>query len=228
MNISILILYSGETPIVNINNIKVITKHCNNIDNFSLIKNLSLKDILSEWVLSLDSDEELSQELIDILPELTKDESIDGYWFRRRNYISKTKYLKYGLFYPDWQLRLFRNNKGYKYHGAVHEQLDISYSKTRQIPTDIYHYPNNPKYSKFSDFANLMPYVNIKAVELGKLPHSLLGYYSKGILQFIKLFFGGYFRGKGFLDGYPGFRAHLMFAWSIALPYFLAARNHQP
>jgi hypothetical protein len=190
--------------------------------DYSYHKNTEIRSIHESWILSLDSDEELSQELLDKLPELIKDDSVDGYWFRRRNYISPTRYLKYGLFYPDWQLRLFRNHQGYKYHGAVHEQLDIPYSKTKQIPVDIYHFPNHPKYTKFSDFTNLLPYVKIKAEELIKLDKSNTWYYERGVWQFMNLFLGGFIRGKGFLDGYVGLRAHLMFAWSIALSYFFA------
>jgi hypothetical protein len=46
-----------------------------------------------------------------------------------------------------------------------------------------------------------------------------------GIWQFLTLFMSGFIRGKGFLDGWAGFRAHILFAASIAAGYFLAAKQ---
>lgn len=199
---------------------KVFAHHFRN--DFSEVKNFGLSKVTCDWVLALDSDERLTDELRAALPGLIQNKNVDGYWFRRRTYISSMRYLRYGLFYPDYQLRLFRNKKEYRYRGAVHEQLTIPKSKTQKVFYDILHYPQHSKYTAFADFHNLMPYIHIRANELAKFHQGAGLLFLKGMGEFVKLFLSGYFRGKGFLDGWAGFRAHVMFASSIALAYILA------
>ncbi len=209
--------------------VKLVRKFTNKVfvnlshNNFSEIKNYGLSKISGDWVLSLDADERLSKEMRERIPTLIKNRNIGGYWFRRKTFIVPNRYLHYGLFYPDWQLRLFRNKKEYRYRGAVHEQLTIPKEKTKEVSYDILHFPQHPKYTSFTDFYNLMPYVRIHVDELEKASKSIVTLLFDGIGQFTKLFFGGFFRGKGFLDGWEGFRAHIIFASSIALAYTIAA-----
>jgi glycosyltransferase involved in cell wall biosynthesis len=192
--------------------------------DFSAVRNFAISKAEGDWFLFLDSDEVLSDELKKELQNLLKDPMVDGYWLSRKTFISKDRYLKHGLFYPDFQLRLFRNHKQYRYHGAVHEQLDIPAGKTKKVYLDLLHYPSNPKYTKYSDFKNVLPYMEIEAndIRIKKLNSFYL--IGMGIGTFFSLFFGGFFRGKGFLDGFAGLRAHIIFALSIAIPYIMTAK----
>ncbi len=190
--------------------------------DFSELRNIGLSKVSGDWILVLDADEQLAQETKREIPYLIRNSTIDGYWFRRKTFVSPNRYLHYGLFYPDWQLRLFRNRKEYRYRGTVHEQLAIPKEKTREVSYDILHYPQHPKYTSFTNFRNLLPYIQIQAGELLKSPRDVLGLFVTGVEQFFKLFFGGFLRGKGFLDGWAGFRAHIMFASSIAFAHILA------
>ncbi|KKU88163.1 MAG: Beta 1,4 glucosyltransferase [Candidatus Gottesmanbacteria bacterium GW2011_GWA2_47_9] len=208
--------------------LEIAKKFTNNVssypfqDNYSDVRNIGLSKVTGNWILVLDADERLSEELKRKISVLINDRNTDGYWFRRKTFISTKEYLRYGLFYPDWQLRLFRNKRGYYFKGAVHEQLTIPKRKTKEMPYDILHYPQHPKYTAFTDFSNLMPYVHIHADNLVKSSNNILLLCLEGMAQFVNLFFGGFLRGKGFLDGWNGFRAHLIFASSIALAYILA------
>jgi glycosyltransferase involved in cell wall biosynthesis len=193
--------------------------------DFSAVRNFAISKAEGDWFLFLDSDEVLSDELKGELPNLLKDQTVDGYWLSRKTFISKDRYLKHGLFYPDFQLRLFRNHMRYRYHGAVHEQLDIPAAKTKQVRLDISHYPTNPKYTKYSDFKNVIPYMEIEVGEIRKQKLNSFYLIGKGIGTFFSLFFGGFFRGKGFLDGCAGLRAHIIFSLSIALPYIMTAKT---
>ncbi len=204
-------------------NVRIYDYKFNN--NFPEVKNYGISKIRSNWILTIDTDELFDKNLLDKIQTLTKDTNIEGYWFRRKTFISKDKYLKYGLFYPDWQLRLFRNRIDYRYSGGVHALLPIENSKTMQVNGDILHYPSNPKYESFSNFKNLLPYIEMDTKEVLNLHRSSVFYLWVGWLKFLSIFTSGYFRGKGFLDGWAGFRAHILFALTIALPYFLAARK---
>lgn len=190
-------------------------------DDFSQLRNFALSKLRGEWVLTLDADERLSEGLKEKIPELIADKHVDGYWFARKTFISGARYLKYGVFYPDYQLRLFRNKKEYRYRGAVHEQLTIPKEKTREVPYDVLHYPTHPKYDRFSSIVNMTGYMRIAARSYTKQfdTATLVG---KAITSFIDIFLGGLFRGKGILDGWAGFRAHLIFALSVSGSWALA------
>lgn len=202
---------------------RIITYKFNNY--FPDAKNYALAKAKGDWILTIDTDEIFEDSLLRKIPDLVNNSRIDGYWFRRKTFINKHgKYLKYGLFYPDWQLRLFRNKKEYRYAGGVHALLPIPKKRTHEIELDIQHFPTVPKYESFSNFKNLIGYINMDSTEFSKNSNlSWLGLVFKGMNGFITIFFSGYFRGKGFLDGWAGFRAHLMFASSVGLSYLLAA-----
>ncbi len=221
----LVVIDSGSTD----ETVSIVRKFTNNIStyafeqDFSKLRNYGLSKVVGDWVLVLDSDEQISEKANREIPNLIKNRTVDGYWFRRQTFIMPNRYLHYGLFYPDWQLRLFRKNKGYRYHGTVHEQLEIPKEKTIEIPYDILHYPQHQKYSSFKDFFHIMPYIKISSEELAKSSKGFFVLIFSGIFQSIYLFGGGFFRGKGFLDGWDGLRAHVIFASSIAFAYIMAA-----
>lgn len=202
--------------------------------SFSVLKNEAMKGVDTEWIFLLDSDEVVSDELKEKIPELITNTTNDGFWIPRRTYISPTRYLKYGLLYPDYQLRLFRNKSEYKYKGDIHEYLTIPEEKATHIKESILHYPRHPKYVSFSNVKNLLPYIDIDAEEkitayLKQEDKRLINGVKfaisnilTGVFVFIRLFLDGFIRGKGFLDGWAGLRAHLLFAYSIAGAYWLA------
>ena len=72
---------------------------------FSAQKNSAIEKCTSQWILSLDADEELSSELqIEIRTLLTEDPPADAYLLRRRN-LFLNRWLRHGGFYPDPKLR---------------------------------------------------------------------------------------------------------------------------
>lgn len=194
-----------------------------NTNNFSEMRNVGFFKANSEWVFFLDSDEILSKDLLRKIPELINTSQFDGFWISRKTYISEKKYLRYGLFYPDYQLRLIRRKAQYLYSGAVHEQINIPQEKTTHIKVDLIHHPRNPKYTSFKDFKNLLNYMNIQSQELRKSSSSRYLLFMQGIFKIISLFIAGYIRGKGFLDGWDGFRAHVMLSISVGGAYIMAA-----
>lgn len=196
--------------------------NCTFHNDFSEIRNFGISKATGEWILVLDSDEELSNEARKRIRTLAANDDIDGYWFRRKTYISDTTYLKHGLFYPDYQLRLFRNKKKYAYHGRVHEELNIPKNRTQEIPVDILHHPIVPKYDSVFHFRNLIPYIRLAAMSHREKRYAPLFLIWKAIYSFIDMFFIGLTRGKGILDGWPGIRAHFLFAFSVSAGYIAA------
>ena len=194
--------------------IKVLTLKQEGIQNFSEARNALLAKIKEPWILVLDIDEKLSPEAIH--------KNIDGYWFRRRWYYDNTHYLKHGLFYPDYTMRLFRNRHEFRYRNRVHEEVTIPAERTKQIQVDIYHYGSINKYLSRKGLKRVDIYVRMLAMMHKEKGYSKTELVWKAMSTFFDMFIMGLTRGKGILDGWVGIKAHFFFAWSIAKAYWEA------
>lgn len=85
-------------------------------DSWDELKNLAVEKTSHEWILSIDSDEEMTKEAAAKVPELVKSSDVDCYAFRRLNYLDgELQELK------EYHPRLFRRYCRFK--GNIHEQL---------------------------------------------------------------------------------------------------------
>jgi glycosyltransferase involved in cell wall biosynthesis len=75
--------------------------------NWSL-DNLSFRN---EWVLIVDCDERIPPELWAEIEQVIKSDEYAGYYLNRRVFFLG-KWIRYGGKYPDWNLRLFKHQKG--------------------------------------------------------------------------------------------------------------------
>lgn len=110
-------------------------------DDFSAARNESIKHAAKEWILVLDADETLDEEskklIKDILGNKENREN-DAYLFLQKNYTNESSIMgfvneehkkgnkTYAGWYGSFIVRLFRNNKGYSFEGAVHELVEHS------------------------------------------------------------------------------------------------------
>jgi glycosyltransferase involved in cell wall biosynthesis len=76
-------------------------------------KNWSLDNLpfRNEWVLIVDCDERITPELWEEIAEVIQNDEYAGYYLNRRVFFLK-KWIRHGGKYPDWNLRLFRHQKG--------------------------------------------------------------------------------------------------------------------
>jgi len=92
---------------------------------FAEQKNFALAEARGEWVLSLDADEEVTVELRDAILGIVKGSpAAMGYAVARRN-VMWGAWIRHGGLYPDWQVRLFRRDRGRFVPRAVHESVRI-------------------------------------------------------------------------------------------------------
>ncbi|BAZ00062.1 glycosyl transferase family protein [Tolypothrix tenuis PCC 7101] len=76
-------------------------------------KNWSLDNLpfRNEWVLIVDCDERITPELWEEIAQVIQDDEYAGYYLNRRVFFLG-KWIRHGGKYPDWNLRLFKHQKG--------------------------------------------------------------------------------------------------------------------
>ncbi|WP_202709049.1 glycosyltransferase [Sporosalibacterium faouarense] len=111
--------------------------------NFSDARNFSLDKVSGDWILIMDADDELDQNDKPKVLSLLEDSKADIYFFQTLSYIGK----KPGNdLVNNINIRLVRNNMGYRFHGAIHEQIKVENPETKnrkKIEIEdikVYHY----------------------------------------------------------------------------------------
>jgi len=103
-------------------------------------KNIAVLAASYDHVLSLDADEELSEELISSVKSVKTNFDADGYTMNRMtNYVGK--WIKHSGWYPDIKLRLFDRRKGEWTGLIIHEKFELfPGGKTKHLNGDLLHY----------------------------------------------------------------------------------------
>uniref|UniRef100_A0A7C2K2M7 Glycosyltransferase family 2 protein n=1 Tax=candidate division WOR-3 bacterium TaxID=2052148 RepID=A0A7C2K2M7_UNCW3 len=161
--------------------------------NYAEQRNYALNLVKTQWVLFLDADEVVSEELKkEITNKLKEDTDIDGFLIPRKNWYLGT-FLK--CWSPDRLLRLFKKDKGI-WKGEVHEKVEIK-GKVGILKNPILHYPFKDLYHQYSK--NLR-YAKMLAEEKSKRGEkaTLFDLKIRPILNFLKhyLLKGCIFEGK--------------------------------
>ncbi len=128
------------------------------VDDFSAARNECIKHATKDWILMIDADELLDEDGIKTIKELVKDKENDAFLFLQKNYTNDSTIAGFvneenkhnGRIYQGWYgsliIKLFRNNKGYRFDGTVHELVEPSIkSKKGKIAAAnvvLHHYGN--------------------------------------------------------------------------------------
>ena len=162
-------------------------------------KNVALDLCSQPWVLALDADEEVSPALkkeIIAFFEQGKDQYLNGACFPRKTWFLG-RWIRHGDWYPDFQLRLFRRDRG-RWKEPIHEFVEVS-GKVTTLSGELLHY-SFPSMNRYIDKINPFSDEFLKKQLDQKKPWSL----TKTISRPLWRFFRGYFLRCGFLDGFPG------------------------
>ena len=88
-------------------------------------KNFGFEKATGDWILNLDADEEVPPALAkEIQALIKKSPNQNGFWIKRKNF-SFGKWIQYGLWWPDKQIRLFRRGKGQFPCAHIHEYIKV-------------------------------------------------------------------------------------------------------
>ncbi|MDR1285567.1 MAG: glycosyltransferase family 2 protein [Campylobacteraceae bacterium] len=196
---NIFIIDSGSTDnTVNLaqeNGAKVLFRAWNN--DFAAQRNFGLQEISTKWVLYLDADERLDDELICSIKEAVEKDELKQYIIKRKS-IAFNQEFNYGVLRPDFVTRLFPR-KNVKWINKVHERVVCDLPKVH-LKGHIKHYTYTSweqYFNKFNQYTTIWAqnaYENGKTAGIAKAFLHAMG----GFLQmaFIK---------KGVLDGKIGF-----------------------
>jgi len=103
-------------------------------------KQFALEQATGDWILSLDADERLSENLADEIRKAlaADDASVDGYVFPRRSYYLG-RWINHGGWYPDAKLRLVRKGTACWSGVDPHDKL-MTDGAVRRMKHDLLHY----------------------------------------------------------------------------------------
>ena len=101
-------------------------------------KNYGFTKATGDWILCLDSDEEIPPLLAKEIRQKIQSDNTVGYWIPRKNIIFG-KWIKHGLWWPDRQLRLFQRGKGKYPEKHVHEYISVE-GPTTDLSNVYVHY----------------------------------------------------------------------------------------
>lgn len=181
-------------------------------DNYSNQKNFAVSQAKSEWILSLDADEEISPELVKEIREAIQSDEFDAYTIPRENIIFG-KVIKHTRWQSelDRHIWLWKRGKG-RWVGDVHEEVVVE-GKVGRLKNPKIHY----QYETIKEFLDMMNrYSELEANQ--RLKDGVVFSYLQLFIQPLYNFMVRYFYRLGFLDGWRGFvLSYLMAMYHLEL-----------
>lgn len=175
--------------------------------------NLQIENAKTEWILRLDADEEVTQNLAQEINEIVNKETKFIAFGIARNQFFWGGFLKGGDWYYDKLIRLFKKNYA-KYDPivAIHEQFKVN-GKTSVLTYKINHYSHptlKDARNKFQKYTSL---------EANNLKINKLLAFIKMIYRPVYVFLRWFFYHHGYRDGIRGFVAGVYRGWYEFLIY---------
>ena len=164
---------------------------------FGAQKNYAVSQARHDWVLCIDADERVSQELRESIQRALAAPAFGAYRFPRCNRFLG-RYLRHGEGYPDWSLRLFDRRQARWSDDSVHEKV-VAGGPTGTLAGDLLHDSAETldtylaKQNRYTTLAAEQALAQGSAVRNGQLLLS-------PFWRFIKF----YLLRRGFADGVPG------------------------
>lgn len=183
--------------------------------DYSTQKQWAIEQASGRWVLSLDADESLSEELADEISQIVNDETAHSGFSLPFRVEYMGRLMRFGPWCGESHIRLFRSGHAVFPHSGVHEGLTISEGTTGYLSKG---YVIHRSYSSLNDQMDKMrQYSTLWAEsEFGK------GRRSGPLRIFFRpvwRFFSAYLLRGGFLEGKPGFLSSIVSAYYVFLKW---------
>jgi glycosyltransferase involved in cell wall biosynthesis len=164
-------------------------------------KNFAMKQASYDYILSLDADERISEELEREIVRIKKDwGDADGYAINRfNNYCGH--WIRFCGWYPDRKIRVWDRNRGSWGGTDPHDKVILDKSRVKRLQGDLLHFAYfsiDEHLKQMSKFAEVAAKAKFKK---GERPIFVIHIILNPIFKFLKK----YIFQLGFLDGYYGF-----------------------
>ena len=180
-------------------------------------KNLALLKCSKEWILCLDADEVLSDQLKDSIQKFFSRENLESYNGASCNRCSffMGRWIRHGDWYPDKKIRMIRRTNGRWVGGDLHEFLECR-ELIAKLDGDLLHY----SYESILDFPRktiLYSQTFSKTYNVSHRYYNSFFIISRSLWRFIR----SYILRFGFLDGFAGYVVALSAAFECMIKHGL-------
>ncbi|MBE0390481.1 glycosyltransferase family 2 protein [Flavobacterium sp. PL002] len=179
-------------------------------ENYAAQRNFAISQAKNKWILFLDADERLSDQLINEIKEITYRKTTYRGYYCYRTFMFENNKLHFSGWQTDKSIRLFKKKDSYyNPEKTVHEKLIIK-GAIGKLKNKLTHYT----YKDYNSYkAKMIRYGKLKAIEeynKGTKPF-FFHYYLRPVFQF----FNNYFFRLGILDGKKGLTICYLNALSV-------------
>ena len=188
--------------------------HMGNWEGFGITKQNAVGLANHDWILALDADEAVDDELKRSLSSLPLDNEKKVYTIRRKNFLG-TQHLKYGEWGSDKQMRLFNRREVGWDDAPVHEKLKL---KPGISVEKIGGYLLHSTMRDIKEYAEKMVQYAMLNAEKYQRQGKRSSWFSTRVGPAFT-FFKNYIVKGGFLDGHAGYICAKMTAWYTFLKY---------
>jgi len=187
------------------------------------VRESGIKQVKTDWVLILDADERLTEELAKEIKEILRfaqDDRVGYYKIPRKNIFAGVKWLKHGGWLPDYQIRLINRKYFIGWSKRIHStpQIKGNYGYLKNPLIHYFHGDLNKMVEKTIVFEDIESDLLYKAGKTANTPIFFRKYFAE--------LYRRMFKGLGFLDGTIGIIESIYQAFSKTITYlFLYEKN---
>jgi glycosyltransferase involved in cell wall biosynthesis len=185
----------------------------NEFSDFATARNTAIKYATGDWILYVDADERISEELKKKIVKNVRSDKYSGYEIKRNNNFLGV-WIKSGGWENEYLLRLMRKDKLKKWFGHLHETADVE-GKIGRIEDPILHYSHRDLSSMVE---KTIKWSDLEAQERLNNNHPLMT-----IPRFIKIFLKELFvrliQKKAWKDGVVGLIEAIYQSYSLLITY---------
>lgn len=181
--------------------------------NLNKNKNFGFSKAGSDWILSLDADERITNDLAKEIKSAILNKVINGYEIPRKNIIFG-KWIKHSIWWPDYNLRLFKKGKGSFPENHVHEKLKVE-GEIGKLENPMTHF----NYQTVSQYVSKLNNSYTESEAENYINEGKMIYWYDAIRWPLNDFLKTFFASKGYLDGMHGLVLSLLQSF-YALVYF--------
>lgn len=191
--------YSTDKTIEIAASFERVTIHQHPFDGHIEQKNRAIALCQNKWVLALDADERVSDDLRRLIQQtLANNPDKDGYKIKRLTF-HMGRFIRHSGWYPQYRYRLFKKDRASWVGENPHDYIQLN-GQGGKLSADIIHY-------SFFDLSEQIETINKFSSIVSFTRHHKGQNFSvfKSIWKPMGKFLEIYFFKRGFLDGYPGF-----------------------